>query len=153
MWARSSVRIASFPVAPMIFRQCWDTKVWMKRSLTTGVPSTSIPSVMNMSRVKWWVISSLIDKVRIGVEEMFCVFKQMVSQGTRNDDLCLVELKIDVSIFLENGCHHGNAFESRDTRLVYITFFFVYCCLLWIDKPKPNDKTYKWVSVRWKTKN
>ncbi len=27
------------------------------------------------------------------------------------------------------------------------------CCLLWIKKERVKDKTYTWVSVRWKTKN
>jgi hypothetical protein len=35
----------------------------------------------------------------------------------------------------------------------YINYINVYCCLLWIDKVRPTEKTYIWVSVRWKTKN
>ena len=28
-----------------------------------------------------------------------------------------------------------------------------FFCLLWIDQARAKDKTYIWVSVRWKTKN
>ena len=36
--------------------------------------------------------------------------------------------------------HHGNPTK------------FFELCLLWIDKTRAKDKTYIWVSVRWKTK-
>jgi hypothetical protein len=50
------------------------------------------------------------------------------------------------------NCLFGELFlEKRYTSLRW--FLGMYCCLLWIDKSRVKDKTYKWMSVRWKTKN
>jgi hypothetical protein len=55
---------------------------------------------------------SNIYKVKIGVEEMVCVFKQMVCRGPLNEDLCLTDIKIEVSNFFENGRQHGDELEG-----------------------------------------
>ncbi len=47
-------------------------------------------------------VVSNICKVRVGVEEMFCTFKQMVCRGTLSENLCLADIKNEVCIIFEN---------------------------------------------------
>ena len=55
---------------------------------------------------------SNICKIRIGVEEMFCVVKHMVCRGTLSEDLGLADVKVEVTIFFENGRQHRYELEG-----------------------------------------
>ncbi len=49
---------------------------------------------------------------------MVCTFKQMVCRGSLTEELCLADIKIEVSIFFEDGHQHGNELEGCRQFLV-----------------------------------
>ncbi len=59
-------------------------------------------NVLCREHVSCEVVSNIC-MVRVGVEEIFDTFKQMVYRGTRRENLCLVDIKNEVWIFFENG--------------------------------------------------
>jgi hypothetical protein len=44
-------------------------------------------------------------------------------------------------------------FTNSSVIIVFFQKVLLYICLLWIEKTRAKEKTYKWGSVRWETKN
>jgi hypothetical protein len=66
-------------------------------------------------------VVSNICKVRVGVEEMFCTFKQMVCRGTLNENLCLPDIKNEVCIFLKTDTRMEMSLRTVDSFSMMLT--------------------------------
>ena len=97
----------------------------------------------HLNWVKRWTRSCTISSVKVRIRGEHSVRWARVTRG-KLIRMCL--------------CHPRRGFgkqimQARIGRLGWLEWFFQGCGLLLIDKARAKDKTYIWVSVRWKTKN
>jgi hypothetical protein len=95
----------------MILRQFWTTKGLNETVIDHR--SSKYFNTLCREHVSCEVVINIY-KVRVGVEEMFCTFKQMVYRGTLNENLCLM-LKTRFVSFLKTVANMEMSFMTVDS--------------------------------------